>query len=68
MSIRVIRYGDTVEVLKCTSILPEGREVELFTAEEVRRMHGKSTWPTSPTPAPTKSFADWIDEAEWDEM
>lgn len=74
MSIKVFSEGNTLRVLDCSDDIPQGREIELFTGEEIEKLAAQKIWQTIPKESredmmfqtQSRSYQDWMAEDEWD--
>jgi len=74
MSIKVFAEGNTLRVIDCSGELPQGREIELFTSEEIEKMAAQRIWQSIPKESredmmfqtQSKSYQEWMKEDEWD--
>ena len=75
MSIKVFAEGNTLRVIDCTGEMPQGREIELFTSEEIEKLAAQRIWQSIPKESredmmfqtQSKSYQEWMKEDEWDQ-
>jgi len=74
MSIKVFAEGHTLRVIDCSGEMPQEREIELFTSEEIEKMAAQRIWQSIPKKSredmmfqtQSKSHQAWMKEDEWD--
>jgi len=74
MSIKVFAEGNTLRVLDCSDDIPQGREIELFTGEEIEKLAAQKIWRSIPKESredmmfqtQSRSYQDWMAQDEWD--
>ena len=74
MSIKVFAEGHTLRVIDCSGEMPQEREIELFTSEEIEKMAAQRIWQSIPKESredrmfqtQSKSYQEWMKEDEWD--
>ena len=74
MSIKVFAEGNTLRVIDCTGEMPQGREIELFTSEEIENLAAQRIWQCISKESrkdmmfqtQSKSYQEWMKEDEWD--
>ena len=74
MSIKVFAEGNTLRVIDCSGEMPQGREIELFTSEEIEKLAAQRIWHSIPKETredmmfqtQSKSYQDWMKEDSWD--
>jgi hypothetical protein len=74
MSIKVFAEGNTLRVIDCNGEMPQGREVELFTMDEIEKLAAQRIWQSIPEESredlmfqtQSKSYQDWMEEVAWD--
>ena len=75
MSITVLKEGETIRILKVEGELPSGQPVRLFTREEIESELTSAMWSRLPEETretlaiqtQSASYAEWMDEDEWEE-
>jgi hypothetical protein len=75
MSIKFFAEGDTLRVIDCSGEMPQGREIELFTSEEIEKLAAQRIWQSIPLKSredmmfqtQSKSYQEWMNEDEWDQ-
>ena len=75
MSIKVFAEGNTLRIIDCTGEMPQGREIELFTSEEIEKLAAQRIWHSIPKETrenmmfqtQSKSYQEWMKEDEWDQ-
>lgn len=76
MSIKVFAEGNTLRIIDCTGEMPQGREIELFTSEEIEKLAAQRIWQSIPKESredmmfqtQSKSYQEWMKEDEWDQV
>ena len=74
MSIKVFAEGNTLRVIDCNGEMPQGREVELFTMDEIEKLAAQRIWQSIPEESredlmfqtQSKSYQGWMEEVAWD--
>lgn len=74
MSIKVFAEGNTLRIIDCNSEMPQGREVELFTLDEIEKMAAQRIWQSIPGESredlmfqtQSKAYQEWMEENAWD--
>jgi hypothetical protein len=74
MSIKVFAEGNTLRVIDCSGDMPQGREVELFTLDEIEKMAAQRIWQSIPGESredlmfqtQSKAYQGWMEENAWD--
>ena len=74
MSIKVFAEGNTLRIIDCTGEMTQGREIELFTSEEIEKSATQRIWQSIPNESredmmfqtQSKSYQEWMKEDEWD--
>jgi hypothetical protein len=74
MSVKVFAEGNTLRVIDCSGDMPQGREIELFTSEEIEKLAAQRIWQSIPKKSredmmfqtQSKSPQAWMKEDEWD--
>lgn len=74
MSIKVFTEGNTLRVLDSSDDIPQGREMELFTGEEIEKLVAQKIWQSIPKESredmmfqtQSRSYQDWMAQDEWD--
>ena len=74
MSIKVFAEGNTLRVIDCNGVMPQGCEVELFTIEEIKKMAEQRIWQSLPRESrddlmfqtQSQDYQEWMGEDAWD--
>jgi hypothetical protein len=75
MRIKVFTEKNTLRVINCSGEMPLGREIELFTSEEIEKLAAQRIWQSIPKESredmmfqtQPKSYQEWMTEDEWDQ-
>lgn len=74
MSITAIREGETLRIIRKSDAIPEGRELEFFSADEIDRLVAERVWRSLPAESrddmlfqtQSRSYSEWMQEEEWE--